>query len=84
MKQSKAAKVKAGEFDKAFEEGDVSRHLDLKTLKIRHPVQRINIDIPQEILERVDQEAVRVGVPRTSLIKLWIVEHVDRLVHSQN
>lgn len=84
MKRSKEAKVKAGEFDKTFEEGDVSRHLDLKTLKIRHPIQRINIDIPQEILERVDQEAVRVGVPRTSLIKLWIAEHVDRLAHSQN
>lgn len=84
MKRSKEVKVKASEFDKAFEEGDVSRHLNLKTLKIRHPVQRINIDIPQEILERVDQEAVRVGVPRTSLIKLWIVEHVDRLAHSRN
>lgn len=84
MKRPKEDKVKASEFDKTFEEGDASRHLNLKTLKVRHPVQRINIDIPQEILERVDREAVRVGVPRTSLIKLWIVEHVDRLAHSQN
>ena len=79
MKPFRNARLKASEFDRAFEEGDVTAHLDLKTLKIRYPVQRINIDIPEALLEKVDQEAARVGVPRTSLLKLWIAEHVDRL-----
>ena len=72
-------KIEAQEFDEAFEKGDVTEHLDLKSAKLRHPVQRINIDIPQEILEKVDEEASRIGVARTSLIKLWISERLDRL-----
>ena len=73
-------KIKASELDKAFDEGkNIMKHLDLKTLKVHYPVQRINIDIPQEILEKVDREASRVGIPRTSLIKLWIAERIDRL-----
>lgn len=79
MKPSGKRKIKAQEFDEAFEKGDVTEHLDLKSAKLRHPVQRINIDIPQEILEKVDEEASRIGVPRTSLIKLWISERLDRL-----
>ena len=78
MKKAKK-KIKASEFDRAFEEGSVAKHLDLKSTKIDHSIQRINIDIPQEILDKVDREANRVGVPRTSLIKVWIAEQVDRL-----
>ena len=72
-------KIKAGEFDRAFETGNVVEHLSLKTAKVHYPLQRINIDIPQDILEKVDQEAARVGVPRTSLLKVWIARHADRL-----
>lgn len=79
MKQSNK-NIKAGEFDRKFETEDVSEHLDHKTAKVKHPAQRINIDIPQEILEKVDREAVRIGIPRTSLIKLWIADHADHLV----
>ena len=74
-----AKKLKASEFDTAFEKGDVMEHLDLETIKVRHPVQRINIDIPEIILHQVDLEASRIGVPRTSLLKLWIAEKTDQL-----
>ena len=77
MKKQK--KIKAKDFDRAFDEGSVSEHLDIKNAKAHYPVQRINIDIPQEILEKVDREAARMGVPRTSLLKVWIAEHTDRL-----
>ncbi len=79
MKQKQKHKIKASEFDQAFEKGSVVEHLDLKSIKVDYPVQRINIDIPREILDKVDQEAARVGVPRTSLIKVWIAEQIDRL-----
>lgn len=72
-------KVKAADFDKAFEEGDVSRFLDKSKRKTYNTIQRINVDIPKEMLHNVDQEAARIGVPRTSLIKMWIA---DRLAHS--
>lgn len=73
-------KISAKEFDELFDRGgDVTPYLDLKKAKFQSPIQRINIDIPQEILQKVDREAERVGVPRTSLLKLWIAQHADRL-----
>jgi len=79
MKEKREKKIKASEFDRAFEKGSVMKYMDLKSAKIVHPVHRINIDIPQEILDKVDKEASRMGVPRTSLLKVWIAEHTDRL-----
>ena len=79
MKKSSKKKITAKEFDEAFEKGDVTEYLDLKSLKVHHPVQRINVDIPKEMLQKVDQEAVRIGVPRTSLLKMWIAERLQHI-----
>ena len=80
MRQSsKNKKLKASVFDEAFEKGDVTKYLNLKSVRARYPIHRINIDIPHEMLEKVDQEASRTGVPRTSLLKLWIAKCVDGL-----
>ena len=65
-KQKQSKKIKAHEFDRAFEQSSVYEHLDLKSAKADYPVQRINIDVPREILDKVDKEATRMGVPRTS------------------
>ncbi len=79
MRSSKKA-IPAEEFDRAFEKkGDLTPYLDLASAKARHPTQRINVDVPRDLLEKVDQEASRIGVPRTSLIKIWIAEKLDRL-----
>lgn len=51
---------------------------DLRTAKVRQPTHRINVDIPKGLLDRVDREAERVGVPRTSLIKIWIAERLEK------
>ncbi len=78
MKQSKR-KISAKAFDVAFDRGkDVTSYLDFHTAKVRQPTQRINVDIPKSLLNQVDQEAARVGVPRTSLIKIWIAERLEQ------
>jgi len=41
--------------------------------------QRVNIDIPVGMINMLDQEANRIGVPRTSLIKMWIAEKLDKI-----
>ncbi len=43
------------------------------------PIHRINVDIPKGLLDQVDREAERVGVPRTSLIKIWIAERLEKV-----
>ena len=79
MSGSVKKKISAEAFDQAFEHGDVTKYLNLKKVKAHYPIQRINVDIPKEMLHNVDQEAARIGVPRTSLIKMWIADHLDRL-----
>lgn len=76
---SKTGKVKAKEFDAAFEEGDVSAHLDIKTIKAHYPTQRLSIDFTKCMIEEVDKEAAKIGVTRTSLIKIWIAERLMTL-----
>jgi len=78
MTASKHKKIKASDFDAAFEEGDVSDYLDLKSAKLHHPVQRISIDFPKNILKAVDMEAAKIGVTRTALIKMWVADHLSQ------
>lgn len=77
MKSSKKTNsIKAKDFDKLFEEGDVTEHLDLKAAKSHYPMQRVSIDFTQDMLEKVDHQAARIGVTRTSLIKVWLSERL--------
>jgi len=77
--QVKKAKLMAAEFDAAFERGEEFEALDLENATVHAPMQRINIDIPKQILHQIDNEANRIGVPRTSILKLWIVEKLSEL-----
>lgn len=77
MTKSKNKKIKASDFDKAFDEvEDVTEYLNIKSAKARFPTQRISIDFPKNILEELDIEAAKIGVTRTSLIKMWVAEHL--------
>jgi hypothetical protein len=79
MSTSKRKQLSAAEFDKAFDEGDdVSAHLDIKSAKARLPMQRISIDFPQTIIEKVDFEAAKIGVTRTALIKMWVAQLLSK------
>lgn len=78
MSTSKHKKIKAVDFDTAFDKGDVTEHLDMKSAKARFPTQRISIDFPKNIIEEVDVEAAKIGVTRTSLIKMWVAEHLSK------
>lgn len=71
--------VSATKFDQAFERGEGFEALDVETATVRAPTQRINIDIPKHLLHQIDNEANRIGVPRTSVIKLWISEKLNEL-----
>lgn len=72
--------MKAEEFDKRFDEGeDVSQYLDIS--KARRPVQeqkRVNVDFPLWMIQRLDKEAKRLGLPRQSIIKLWVAERLKK------
>lgn len=78
MSTSKKKQIKAKDFDREFDKHDVAEHLDLKSAKAQYPTQRISIDFPKNILEKLDLEAAKIGVTRTALIKIWVAEHLSR------
>ena len=73
--------MKAKDLDKAFDAGeDVTRYLDLS--KARRPKQeqkRVNVDFPIWMIQSLDKEAKRLGVPRQSLIKVLIARHLEKM-----
>lgn len=72
--------MKARDFDKKFDEGkDISKYLDVS--KVRRPKQeqkRVNVDFPLWMIQLLDKEAKRLGVPRQSIIKVWVAERLEK------
>jgi hypothetical protein len=71
--------MKAKEFDKKFDAGDsIVQYLDLeRAARPGQEQRRVNVDFPSWMISRLDQEAKRLGVPRQSLIKIWIAEKLQ-------
>jgi len=56
----------------------IKRYLDLS--KAKRPEQeqkRINVDFPIWMIHSLDKEAKRLGVPRQSIIKVWVAERLE-------
>ncbi len=73
--------MKSRDFDEKFDAGeDVSEHLDFsKATRPGREQKRVNVDFPLWMIQSLDREAKRLGVPRQSVIKVWIA---DRLEHA--
>ena len=73
--------MKAKDLDKKFDSGeDITEFLDLS--KARRPGQeqkRVNVDFPVMMIHSLDKEATRMGVPRQSIIKIWIAERLKEV-----
>ena len=73
--------MKAKDLDKILDAGevDINDYLDLsKAFRPGQEQKRVNVDFPVWMIDRLDREAGRLGVPRQSLIKVWIGEHLER------
>ena len=69
----------AEEMDKIFDDGneDILPYLDLsKALRQGHQAKRVNVDFPAWMIAKLDFEADRLGVPRQSLINVWMAERL--------
>lgn len=73
-------KAKARDFDKKFDEGgDVSKYLDItKARRLVQEQKRVNVDFPVWMIQLLDKEAKRLGVPRQSIIKVWVAERLEK------
>ena len=70
--------MKAEEFDRRFETGeDITKYIT----GARRPgqeIRRVNVDFPLWMIKSLDKEARRVGVPRQSIIKVWVAERLEK------
>jgi len=75
--------MKSETFDKKFDNGeDVSQYLDFaKSTRPGREQKRVNVDFPVWMIQSLDREAARLGVPRQAVIKVWIA---DRLEHAHS
>lgn len=74
--------MKAREFDRKFNAGE-SVVDDLDVGRARRPLQktrRVNVDFPLWMVDSLDREAQRLGVPRQSVIKMWLAECLESKV----
>lgn len=75
--------ITAEEFDRIFDEGkeDITQYLDLASARrINKEAKRVNVDFPEWMIEAMDKEAGRLGIPRQAVIKIA----VDGYLHSQH
>ncbi len=72
--------MKAKELDKKFDEGEsVIKNLDLSKARRPNQEQRwVNVDFPLWMIQSLDKEAKRLGVPRQSIIKIWLAERLHK------
>jgi len=72
--------MKAKDLDKKFDDGkSIVEHLNLS--EARRPNQeqkRVNVDFPRWMIESLDNEARHLGVPRKSIIKIWLAERLEK------
>jgi len=73
-------KTKASDFDKKFDDGeDITSDLDLDNARRpEYEQKRVNVDFPLWMIQSLDREAKRLGVPRQAIIKLWIADRLEK------
>jgi hypothetical protein len=70
----------AEEFDKKFDDGleDVMQYVNVPSeRRPNRDTKRVNVDLPLWMVDALDNQAKRLGVPRQSVIKVWLSEKID-------
>ena len=72
--------MKAKDFDKKFDsDKSVIEQLDLSQARRPNQAQkRVNVDFPIWMIQSLDRAARRLGVPRQSIIKMWLAERLEK------
>lgn len=72
--------MKANKFDELFDADEsILDQLDLsKAQRTNQKQKRVNVDFPLWVVNQLDKESKRLGVPRQALIKLWVAEHFKK------
>ena len=72
--------MKAKDFDRKFDSGEsITKYLKFSAARRNGQEQkRVNVDFPVWMIHSLDKQAHRLGVPRQSVIKLWVAERLEK------
>ncbi|MDA9120075.1 BrnA antitoxin family protein [Opitutales bacterium] len=73
--------MKTEKFDQLFDAGksDIIENLDLGSAsRPGFETKRVNVDFPNWVVDQLDLQATKLGVPRQSLIKIWIADRLKQ------
>lgn len=80
-RDKKPKRIPAEELDRLHDSGaDISEYMDFSSA--RRPgleIQRVNVDFPKWMIEQMDREATRLGIPRQSIIKTGMAQYLGEL-----
>jgi hypothetical protein len=85
--ETKIKMIPAEKLDAMFDNGeDISAYVDhasttfpnQKTKPFRN-TKKVNLDLPVDLLGKIDEEAHRIGITRQALLKVWLAERIDKL-----
>lgn len=72
-------KISANKVDKDFDENtDVLKYFDTEAIDHPNQSKRINLELPQWMLQKLDIEAARLGIPRQAIIKFILDEKLKK------
>ena len=66
------------EMDQYLENNDIGHLLKGKGVWKKGMFRKINLDLPPEMIMRIDQVANKIGVSRQPLLKMWIHERLKQ------
>ncbi len=66
------------EMDEYLETHDLSGYFSVHGKVVRPKIRKINLDLPEPIINQIDKIAVQVGISRQPLLKLWIHERLKQ------
>ncbi len=80
MVKKKSSKTKnfdsSKQMDKFLEESDLGDFFTNSEMN-QPKIKKINLDLPEWLIEHLDLEASRAGVSRQPLIKLWLIQKLE-------
>jgi len=64
--------------DHELENMDLSSLITEKGRIVKPKIRKVNLDLPENVIEVIDVIAVKMGVSRQPLIKIWIHEMIQK------
>ena len=65
------------EMDDFLESNDLSEDFEDKGEVQKPRIRKVNLDLPEWLIEALDQEASRLGISRQPLMKIWLAQKLE-------